>query len=140
MTAAEVSAANADKLLKTAFLVPLAVRGKQTSSNKLTPWLGETLNSVHFKLLKAISRAWIKATNFRGNAAAAAVLLKRRRYMKGRLGRLGLVSAFSAALAHCSADPWAFFFSDGRGGPLLRPLEATLAFVCSTVRCREGLQ
>lgn len=140
MSAAKVSAADADKLLKTAFLVPPAVRGKQPSSKILKPWLGKTLNNVHFNLRKAISRAWIKATKFRGGAAAARGWLKGRRYVKGRLGRLGLVLAFLAALAHCSADPRAFTFPDGRDGPLLRSLLATLAFVCSTVRCREGLQ
>lgn len=62
--AANVSAADADELLKTAFLVPTAVRGKQPSSKLMRPWLSKTLNTVHLNSRKAISRAWIKATTF----------------------------------------------------------------------------
>lgn len=100
MSAAKVCAADADRLLKTAFLVPPAVRGKPPSTKVLKPWLGKTLNNVHFNLREAIPRAWIKAAKFKGAASAARGWLKGRRPMKGRSGRLGFVSGLLAALAH----------------------------------------
>lgn len=139
MASAKVSEEAADQLLKEEFEVPPASRGDSPSLKKLKPWLMKTMNNVHFNLRRCIFQAWADAVDYRGEPEDAAEFLEGRRYIKGPTGRKGIVCAFLAAVAQCSADPDKFVFPDGPDADMiLWSLLATLAFVMSKV-CYCGL-
>lgn len=139
MTAAKVNAEDADNLLKSTFEVPAASRNDEPSRKELRPWLGKALNNVHFNLRKSIFKAWSAAVEYDGTKEQALSYLEGRGYLKGPIGRRGLVAAFLAAVAQASGDPDEHTFPDGPDNVLLNAVLVTLAFVLSKVSLREAI-
>ncbi|KAK1862088.1 hypothetical protein I4F81_004664 [Pyropia yezoensis] len=126
---------DAENLLKAQYNVPPVNKTDSPTPLRLKQWLGKTMSNVHCSLRKCIFRAWAEATENDGSQEPAQSFLHGRNYMKGPVGRCGIVAAFLATITHCSVDPEEFTFPDGPDGEaLLRSFLATLAFVFSKIR------
>lgn len=109
---AKVSPEKANQLLLKIYVVREATAREKATTTTLKAWLRKTPNNVHFNLRKAIFASWAEGAGYKKGREQAGKFFEGRGFIKGRMGRCGLVAAFLAAVAQCSGDPEAYNFPD----------------------------